>query len=295
MKHTRGENAFNVFNMFILAILSIICLYPLWHVLCASFSDPLLLKKHLGGFLIPDGFTFGGYVRVFRNPNIVSGFFNSLYYVVTTTVIGVFLTSMAAYALSRKGPALTGLCMKLIMVTWFFGGGIIPFYIQMKNMHLMDTRWAIILPSLVATWNLIIMRTSFQGMPVSLEESARLDGANDFTIYWKIMMPLGLAVNAVMILLIAVNMWNSWFNASMFILSPKKKPLQLILRDILIKNDMNSVAQGDQGYSSAQGQEADKLLVKYCTIIVATVPILCVYPFLQKYFVHGVMVGSLKG
>jgi putative aldouronate transport system permease protein len=211
-----------------------------------------------------------------------------------TTSLGVFITSMAAYTLSHREPMLNSICMKLIMVTMFFGGGLIPFYILVKTLKLLDTRWSIILPALVSTWNILIMRTSFRGMPDSLSESAKLDGANDFTIYARILMPLGGAVNAYVILLFAVGMWNAWFNASIFLSKPDYRPLQVILRDILIQNDLNAYIQSSQ-MTTQQGQEMDRVLVKYSTIIVAMVPILLVYPFLQKYFVSGVMIGSIKG
>lgn len=184
--------------------------------------------------------------------------------------------------------------MKLIAFTMYFSGGLIPFYLMVQQMNLLDTYSGIILPVLVNTWNLIVMRTSFAGLPDSLEESARLDGANDWTILWRIFLPLAQATVAVIALFYAVYWWNNWFNPSLFLQDKTKYPLQLRLREILLKNDTNSMTQvGAVGQSQ---QEQYRLLVKYCTIIVATVPILVVYPFLQQATLsRAVMVGSIKG
>ena len=291
---TRGEKAFAVFNYIFMTLLCIICVYPLWYVLVSSVSDPVQLYMQRGIMIWPLGeWSMRGYQLVMENPNIPVGFGNTLIYLGVGTFLNMFITIMAAYGLSRKGCYWNGKIMKLIAFTMYFGGGLIPFYLMVKGMNLLDTYSGIIPPVLVSTWNLIVMRTSFAGIPDSLEESAHLDGANDWTILWRIFFPLAQATIAVIALFYAVGWWNNWFNPSIFLSSKSKYPLQLVLREILLKNDTSAMTQvGAVGQSQ---QEQYRMLVKYCTIIVATVPILVVYPFLQRYFVKGVMVGSIKG
>ena len=291
---TRGEKSFAVFNYIFMTLLCVICIYPLWYVLVASLSDPVLLYMQRGILVWPLGeWSIRGYQLVMENPNIPLGFRNTLIYLGVGTFINMLITTMAAYGLSRKDCYWNGKIMKLIAFTMYFAGGLIPFYLMVKNMNLLDTYSGIILPVMVNTWNLIVMRTAFAGIPDSLEESARLDGANDWTILWRIFFPLAQATIAVIALFYAVGWWNNWFNPSIFLSSKSKYPLQLVLREILLKNDTSVMTQvGSIGQSQ---QEQYRMLVKYCTIIVATVPILIVYPFLQRYFVKGVMVGSIKG
>lgn len=291
---TRGEKSFAVFNYIFMTLLCVICIYPLWYVLVASLSDPVLLYMQRGILVWPLGeWSVRGYQLVMENPNIPLGFRNTLIYLGVGTFINMLITTMAAYGLSRKDCYWNGKIMKLIAFTMYFAGGLIPFYLMVKNMNLLDTYSGIILPVMVNTWNLIVMRTAFAGIPDSLEESARLDGANDWTILWRIFFPLAQATIAVIALFYAVGWWNNWFNPSIFLSSKSKYPLQLVLREILLKNDTSAMTQvGSIGQSQ---QEQYRMLVKYCTIIVATVPILIVYPFLQRYFVKGVMVGSIKG
>lgn len=291
---TRGEKAFAVFNYIFMAVLCIVCIYPLWYVLVSSISDPVLLYTRRGIMIWPLGqWTMRGYKLVIENPNIPNGFRNTLIYLVIGTALNMTVTTMAAYGLSRKGCYWNGKIMQLISFTMYFGGGLIPFYLMVKSMNLLDSYAGIILPVMVNTWNLIVMRTAFAGIPDSLEESARLDGANDWTILWRIFFPLAQATIAVIALFYAVYWWNNWFNPSIFLSSKSKYPLQLVLREILLKNDTSNMTQvGSVGQSQ---QEQFRMLVKYCTIIVATVPILVVYPFLQRYFVKGVMIGSIKG
>lgn len=294
LKRTPGEKVFNVINYLVMIVLCIVCLYPLWYVLVASLSDPVQMYANRGILLWPlQPMTTKGYTLVFEDPNIPRSFLNTLIYLGVGTLLNMFVTCMGAYGLSRKGLFWNGKVMKLIAFTMYFSGGLIPFYLMVQQMNLLDTYSGIILPVLVNTWNLIVMRTSFAGLPDSLEESARLDGANDWIILWRIFLPLAQATVAVIALFYAVYWWNNWFNPSLFLQDKTKYPLQLRLREILLKNDTNSMTQvGAVGQSQ---QEQYRLLVKYCTIIVATVPILVVYPFLQRYFVKGVMVGSIKG
>lgn len=291
---TRGEKIFEVFNILFMLLLCAVTLYPVWHVLMASVSDPNILYTDRGFYFLPKGeISFRGYQLVLDNPNISSGFLNTLMYLALGTTMCMIVTIMGAYVLSRKGVYWNKWIMKGIIVTMYFQGGLIPFYIQMKNFHLLDNPLAILLPLMVNTWNMIVLRTAFAGVPESLIESAKLDAASDWRILWQIVVPVSKATVAVITLFYAVRFWNEWFYPSLFLSSKSKWPLQLVLREILLKNNTNSMTQ-----LSAVGQtgaERYRILVKYCTIIVATVPIFVVYPMVQKYFVAGVMVGSVKG
>jgi putative aldouronate transport system permease protein len=296
IRKSPAEKAFGVFNTVFMGVLCVVCLYPMWHVVMASLSDPMLMFAKRGLLLWPiKPLNLLGYSLVMSNKYMVSSFVNTIIYVVAGTALNMFVTLMGAYGLSRKGLYWNGAIMKIIAFTMYFQGGLIPFYLMVKNMRLLNTYAGIILPVLVSTWNLIVMRTSFSGVHESLEESARLDGANDWTILWRIFVPLGQASIAVISLYYAVYWWNNWFNPSIFLSDRGKYPLQLLLREILIKN---SQSLNEMTPSSMVGQEQQsqyRLLVKYCVIVVATAPILAVYPFLQKYFVKGVMIGSIKG
>lgn len=293
-KVSRGERIFDILNIIILSLLAIACVYPILYVIFASFSEPGLLMQHEGLLLKPLGFTLKGYSLVLKNPNIWTGFFNTAVYVVAGTFISLVLTCFGAYALSRKQVFFAKPVMVFIVITMFFSGGLIPFYITVKNLGMNNTRWAILIPSAISTWNLILMRTSFMEIPASLEESAKIDGANDFTILFRIILPVSKAMIAVITLFYVVGMWNSWFNASIFLSNRNYYPIQLILREILITNDKTNMLQVINGVS-AQSENMYLQLIQYTTIVIATVPILFIYPFLQKYFVKGIMVGSLKG
>jgi putative aldouronate transport system permease protein len=241
--------------------------------------------------LSPLGFNVDGYISVFKNPNIITGYRNTILYVVVGTSINLFMTSLGAYVLSRKGVMLRDPMMMLIVFTMFFSGGLIPNYLLVKNLGMYNTMWALLIPGAISTYNLIIMRTSFAAIPISLEESARIDGANDFTILFRIVLPLSKAVLSVMVLFYAVAHWNSWFSAMIYLQKRDMFPLQLFLREILVNSSTDSMITGSGG----SDKEAISEIIKYCTIVVATVPIIVVYPFLQKYFVKGVMIGAVKG
>jgi putative aldouronate transport system permease protein len=285
-----GERLFDIsINLFMVALMAV-TLYPFLYVLFASFSNPADLIQHQGLLLMPTGFSLESYKLVFQNPMISIGYINTLIYVAVGTILNLTLTSFAAYALSRKGVRFVGPIMFGIVFTMFFSGGLIPTYLNMKNLGLLDTRWAMILPSAISTWNLLVMRTSFAGIPAALEESARIDGANDFRILFQIFIPVSLPIMAVMTLFYGVGHWNAYMDALIYLRDKDLYPLQLVLQGILITNStdsmMSTVADVDKGLI----QET----IKYATIIVATVPILMLYPFLQRYFVKGVMLGSIK-
>lgn len=283
-----GDKIFILIVYILMGLMTLVCLYPMWHVIMASFSDPLELMRHSGVILRPLGNSFEGYRVVLQNPNIPRSYMNTIFYVVLGTIINMVLTTFGSYALSRKGYMGKRLLTLLIVFTMYFNAGLVPNFLLVKNLGMYNTVWALVLPGAVSTWNLIVMKTSFQSVPVSLEESARLDGANDFVILFKIFLPLSKATVAVMILFYAVIHWSSWFNAMIYLSDRGKFPLQLIMREILIANSSggNSMTDTDAMFLEE--------VVKYATIVVSTVPILFIYPFAQKYFMSGVMMGSVK-
>lgn len=292
MKHKSiGERIFDCGNILFLCFLMIVTLYPVIHVFFASISDSNLMAAHRGILLHPLSFSLASYKAVFNNPNILSGYKNTLIYITVGVALNMALTTVGGYALSRKFM-LRDIIMFAVTFTMLFRGGLIPEYLVVRNLKLIDTVWAVTLPVSINTMNLIIMRTSFQEIPVSLEESAKLDGANDLVIFYKIALPLSMATVAVMILFYGVSHWNSWFSASIYIKNRTKYPLQLILREILIANSVDSMMTGA---GVAEDRASVAATIKYATIVVSTLPILIVYPMLQKYFIKGVMIGAIKG
>lgn len=291
MHRSFGEKLFDLSNTVLLLLLSLLTLYPFLYVLISSLSDPAWIVKHRGLLWYPKGFNWEAYVMVFKNPSIITGYLNTLLYVAAGTTLNILMTSLGAYGLSRQSVMWKNPIMFMIVFTMFFSGGLIPTYLLVNDLGLVNTRWALIIPSAMSAYNLIIMRTAFQGVPVSLEESAKLDGANDFTVLFRLILPLSMPVVAVMILFYGVAHWNSWFSALIYLRTRDLYPLQLILREILITNSTDSMMTAVGGNDKMSIGET----IKYATIIVATVPILLLYPFLQKFFVKGVMIGAIKG
>jgi len=276
-----------------MVLLMIVTLYPFWNILVSSVSSPGAISAKGAMLIWPEGFNLNSYKLVFKNPAILTGYRNTIFLVVVGTSINMLLTIFGAYALSRKWLMGRKYMMLLITIPMFFGGGLIPSYLLVRQLGLYDTLWALILPGAVSSWNVIMTRTYFLSIPDSLEESAIIDGANDFDILFHITVPVSVPIMAVMILFYAVGHWNAWFAASIYLRNQDLFPLQLILRRILITGARAN--EFDLGYiSGAERQQIFKGL-KYATVIVATVPILLVYPFIQKYFVKGIMLGSLKG
>jgi putative aldouronate transport system permease protein len=292
MKESVEYKVFQFFNYTFLALLTFVTLYPMWHVLIGSISDGQELMTNRGLLFFPIGqANLDAYRSVSTNPNILIGYQNTLFILTVGVPLQVILTSLGAYVLSRKTFGLRNPVMFFITFTMFFSGGMIPLYLVVRDLGLINNLMSVVFPFAVSAYNLIIMRTSFLAIPESLEESARMDGASHFTIYSRIVMPLSKAVIAVMVLYYGVGIWNGWFWASVFIRSREVFPLQLILREILILNDLSSMTQGSANDDAAFLSEG----IRYATIIVSTLPILTVYPFLQKYFAKGVMIGAIKG
>ena len=285
-----GSYAFRGINAMIMVCIAMIMLYPFLYVVFASISDPNSLIRHRGILWKPYGVQLDAYSLVLNNPNIAMGYLNTVFYVVLGTVINMAMTILSAFVLARRNFLLRKPLTLMALVTMYFSGGMIPLYLQVNRLGLLNSVWALLLPTAMSTYNLIIMRTAFSNIPAELEESAFLDGANEWVILFRIVVPLSMATLAVMVLFYSVNIWNGWFNAMIYLQDRKLFPLQLILREILIANDTSSMTVGMTGDKVPLAES-----VKYATIVVATLPVLCIYPFLQKYFVKGVMIGALKG
>lgn len=293
VKISKGQRMFDIFNVIFMLLVMVVMFYPVWYVITASFTNSDMLISQTGVLLWPKGFTINAYKLMMKNPMIIRGYLNSIFLVVSGVTLNIVFTSIGAYALSRKNLFWKKYIMFFIIFTMYFSGGLIPTYLLVsKTLHMSNTYWALLLPTLISTYNLIIMRTSFAAIPESLIESASLDGAGHCRILAGIVLPLSMPVIAVMILYYAVGIWNAWFNASIYIKDRALFPLQLILREILINNDTSSMTAGSGDASDLMSIGES---VKYAVIVFATVPILCVYPFLQKYFVKGIMIGSVKG
>ena len=281
-----------------LILLVIVTLYPIIYILSVSLSSS---EAYESGkvVLLPVGTNLGAYKVVFKAGTVPRAVFNSVLYTVLYTVLSLLFTTSMAYPLSRAKERVPfkSFFGKLVVFTMFFSAGIVPNYLVVKYLGLMNTMWALILPVVVTTYNLVVMRSFFEGIPVDLEEAAFIDGANEIVIFFKIMLPLAKAAIATVGLFYAVYMWNSWFTAMLYIKDSSKYPLQLIIRQIIMQNQMAAelAALGDTSMQDALGGATNTETVKYATLFVSIVPMLIVYPFIQKYFVKGVMVGSVKG
>lgn len=295
--HIRVSTASRIFdacNAIFMVLLMFITVSPFLYVVFASVSDPFAVAKHSGMIWLPlKPLTLGPYKMVFDNPMILVGYRNTLFYLVTGTVINMAMTILGAYAFSRRGPMLTRPLMFLVVFTMYISGGLIPAYLVVKGLGFLNTLWAVTLPGAISTYNLIVMRTNFAAVPVSLEESAKLDGANDFHVLFRIILPLSMPVIAVMLLFYGVGHWNSWFPASIYFQKREMYPLQLVLREILISSSTDNMTTASGGNPTDQSTYGEA--IKYSTIMIATVPILLIYPFLQRYFVQGMMIGAIKG
>jgi putative aldouronate transport system permease protein len=271
----------------------IIVVYPLIFVISASFSSPAaVIRGEM--VIIPVKFNLEAYIKVFENNEIMTGYKNTIIYTIVGTSINVLLTIMAAYPLSKRSFYGRNLLTALFTFTMFFSGGMIPTYLIVKQMNLLDNFWVMILPGAVSMWNIVIMRTFFQNsIPAEIEEAAFIDGCSNIKTLFYIVLPLSAPIIAVMILYYGVGHWNAFFNALLYLTNRKKFPLQFILREILIQNQMEDMIHSDTLTISEQESLAE--IIKYAVIVVASAPMMILYPFLQKYFVKGVMIGAIKG
>jgi putative aldouronate transport system permease protein len=293
IRENTSDRLFSLATYLVLALFLVVLLYPLIYIVSASFSSGTAVVSGRV-WLWPVDLSLDGYRAVFRDHAVVSGFLNSLFYTVVGTVVNVALTLLAAYPLARRDLYGRGVFIFLFVLPLLFNGGLIPTYLVVKDVGLLNTRWALIIPTALAVWNVIITRTYFQiTIPDELLEAAQLDGANDFAFFFRIVLPLSGPIIAVNALFYAVGHWNEYFNALLYLTNQSLFPLQLVLREILVQNQIDLTMMADvQQYLARQNLAA---LLKYSLIVVASVPMLAVYPFVQKYFVKGIMIGSLKG
>ena len=290
-KFDKGSNIFfYTTNTFILLLLAFIVLYPLYFIIIASISDP---DAVLAGkvFLYPVNITLSGFSKILEKADVWKGYLNTIIYTILTVVISLLVTIPAGWALSRKNLMFRKAFMVYFIIPMFFGGGLIPFYNVMSSLHLVNTIWAIILPSVLSVWNLFMTKTFFESsIPNSLIEAAKIDGAGHFRTFITVVVPLAKPIIAVMALYYAIGQWNSYFNAMIFLQNEKLYPLQLVLKEILIATESTVGGSGE----TILEQYRLATQIKYVSVIVSSIPVLMLYPFVQKYFEQGVMIGSLK-
>jgi len=288
IKHSLGDNLFEGFLYIFLIFFALITLYPLWYVIMASFSASGKLMAHSGMLFLPLDANLQSYKAIMSYSAIWTGYKNTIILVLGGLAVQLVLTTLGAYFISRRDVMLGKPITMMILFTMYFSGGLVPSFLNVRSLGLYDSLWAVILCGGISTYNMIIMRTNFAAIPRSLEESAEIDGANDITILIKILLPLSTSIIAVMVLYYGVANWNGWFNAMIYLNDESKKPLQLVLREIIIQNENDNLRTEDSVNAVSE-------TIKYAIIVVSSAPILLLYPFLQKYFVKGVMIGSVKG
>lgn len=291
-QNSAGDKAFLITGYILLGAFVIAIILPMVYIILASFVDPITLQNK-GITFDFSKWTLTAYERVMSNPQIWVGFKNAVIYSILFTFISVFITMLCAFPMSREDFRGRGFFNTLFMITMFFGGGLIPTYLLISNLHLLDSMWAVILPGAFSVWNMIIARTYYKGIPGELREAAEVDGANELTFFFKILIPVCTPVIAVLALWQFVGMWNSYFDAMIYLNDSAKQPLQLVLRAILIQNEPDPGMIADMQSTAQRAQLAE--LLKYATIIISSLPLLVMYPFFQKYFDAGIMAGSVKG
>lgn len=296
LKKIRDNKSDAIFTFIVYAsivIVTLMILYPLYFVVIASISDPTLVASGQV-ILAPKGVTTEGYKYIFRDQRIWTGYRNTIIYTFGGTLIALFITIPAGYALSRNDMVGKGVVMKILIITKYFSGGLIPTYMVVKALHLVDTPYVLMILGSFSVFNLILCRTYFQNsLPLELQEAAEIDGCGVFQYFIKVVIPLSKAIIAIMVLYYAVGHWNSYFTGLIYVNDAKLYPLQLILRDILISGQMVDPSTTDPEALEMMKQIART--IKYGVIIVSSLPVLCMYPFVQKYFVKGMTVGAVKG
>lgn len=292
IRQSAGDRAFNIVNAIVMTLTTLAIVYPLYYVLLASITDPVVVSS--GKLLLyPEAPYFEGYTRALHYAPLWTGYGNTLKYTLVGTAVALFCTIPAGYALSRIDLPGRRVLMFLFTFTMFFSGGIIPLYLVVRQLHMYDTIWAIVLPVAVSAYNLIVCRSFFDtGIPNELLEAAKIDGCNDFKFFFRIVLPLSSTIIAVMCLFYATALWNMFFNPLMFLSGKENMSLQVVLRDLVLLNQANSITSSAEEIAMRQ-KLAEQL--KYCIVVLAAAPLLIVYPFLQKYFAKGVMVGAVKG
>jgi len=297
IQDTAKDKVFKVFNYSFLTLAMVVVLYPLIYIISASISDPAAVNSGKM-WLLPKDITFEGYRLIFQNSDIWRGYLNTIIYTLLGTSINLAVTLPAAYALSRQDFVGRNVFTGIFVLTMFFEGGLIPTYLVVKGLGLIDTIWAMVLPNAAAIWNIVIARVFFQStVPRELEEASIIDGASNFQLFFKVVLPLSAPIIAVMALFYGMKHWNSYFDALIYLKDRDMYPLQMILREILVLQEMAS-QNSSMTQSMAEVMHSKQQLaaiIKYGVMLVSALPIIIVYPFLQRFFVQGVMIGSLKG
>ncbi|MFV0502400.1 MAG: carbohydrate ABC transporter permease [Lachnospirales bacterium] len=293
IKLSRGDKIFIKVNTLLMVLIVVIMVYPLYYIVLASITEPTVVNtgKLL---LLPTKIYIEGYKAAFEYERLYTGFLWSTIYTVIGTGISMALTVPAGYALSRKDLKGRNMVMFLFVFTMFFNGGMVPTYMLVNGLGLIDSIWAIVFPGALSVYNMIVIRTFFQtNLPDEVLEAAKIDGCSDFRFFWCIAIKLSAAIVAVMVLFYAVSIWNSYFNAMMYLNTRSRMPLQIVLRDLLILNTVSGEVQLNATETMDRMMRADQL--KYCVIIISTIPMMVMFPFVQKHFKNGVMIGSIKG
>lgn len=291
--NTRGDRIFDCINVLVMAIIAVVIFYPLYFVLIASFTTPRVVNR--GDFLLyPVEFFAGGYAKTFKYPPLWNGYLNSFLYTGLGTVISIAVTLSGGYALSRADLFGRRKLMLLFSFTMFFSGGMIPSYLLMRNLNIYNTLWVMVLPGAVSVYNLIVCRTFFEStLPRELLEAANIDGCSDFGFFFRIALPLSGTIAAVLALFYASAKWNSYFDALIYLMDDRKMPLQIVLRNLLLIGQTTEMVTGDAKALAERKNMADQL--KFCVIVISAAPLMVIYPFLQKYFAKGAMIGAVKG
>lgn len=289
-RRTAGDVTFSVVTYVFIILVLIVTLYPFLYIISSSISDAGAVAR-AEVWLLPKGpLNVDAYQRVLSDPMLLTSYGNTLWYVAVGTIVNLVMTTTLAYPLARTGFKGKRILMMGIVFTMYFSGGMVPSYILVKNLGLIDNRWALIIPVAISTYNLIVTRSFFEGIPDTIHEAATIDGAGEFRIFSQIILPLSKPILATMVLFYAVSHWNSYFNAMLYLNKEEFYPLQLFLRRILIQYEASEMMT-----DVMNNRDSVSMTIRYAAIVISTLPIMCVYPFLQKYFVKGVMVGAIKG
>lgn len=289
IKRSVGEKLFNAFNIIFLCMVAVVMIFPFWHVLVQSvlpYEEAVKSSIHI----IPKKLSFEAYKYVFTNGQLLNGLYISIIVTVLGTVYQLLITTMTAYSLTKKDLPGRNIILTMIIITMFFGGGLIPYYLLIKSIHLVDNILVMILPAAISTYNMIVVKTFFNTLPIEMEESAKIDGAGYIRIFFYIILPLSVPVLSTIGLFIAVGQWNSWYTPMLFINDKKLWPIALHLRDILIDNNTEFTRQS--GYKPKEFLLANS--IKMAVVIISVIPVVIIYPFVQKHFVKGVMIGAIK-
>lgn len=291
INNSKTDRFILLLNKLILSLMVLIVIVPLFYVILGSFLQPSVLVTR-GISFNPEHWTLDGYIRIFENDTIIRGFFNSIFYAGSFTIVSVVFTVLAGYPLSIEGFVGKKVITIFFLFAMFFNGGMIPTYLVVRNLGMTNTPWAIILPGAIGIWNIVLCRTFFRGLPNELKEAAKIDGASDFRIFMSVILPLSKPIIFVIALFSFIGQWNSYFEAMIYLDDRSLYPLQLVLREILVQNEVPPGMIADQLARAEMQRIAE--MIKYSSIVVASLPLMVMYPFFQKYFEKGVMVGSLK-